>query len=89
MSMTMPPDRSADTTPEAERVRREVLRRIGPEGRVRLAFELSELVRAAAEQGIRWRHPEYDERRVRLAWFRLTLGAEPFRKLFPGEEVEP
>jgi len=83
------PDRPADTTAEAERVRREVLRRIGPEGRVRLAFELSELVRAAAEQGIRWRHPEYDERRVRMAWFRLPLGAEPFRKLFPNEEIAP
>jgi hypothetical protein len=79
----------ADTSLEAFRVQIEVLRRIGPAGRARMTFELSEAAREAAKAGIRSRHPDYTEDQVRYALFRLTLGRTLFEKAFPGVNVEP
>jgi hypothetical protein len=49
-----------DTTDEALEVQRAAWRRAGPEGRVRIAFELSETSRRVALAGIAARHPELD-----------------------------
>lgn len=49
-----------DTTEDALEVQRTVWRRAGPEGRVRIAFELSEVVRRVALAGIAARHPGLD-----------------------------
>lgn len=59
-----------------------ILRKLGPEGRIRMAFEMSNTVRAFAEAGIRHRHPEYDERQVRSALIRMMLGEELFRRYY-------
>jgi len=59
-----------------------ILRKLGPEGRLRMAFELSDTVRAVAEAGIRHRHPEYDELQVRQALIRMMLGDELFRRYY-------
>jgi hypothetical protein len=48
-----------DTTPDAAAVQEAAYRRLGRTGRLRIALELSNLVHALAETGIRKRHPEY------------------------------
>ena len=39
--------------------------------------------------GVRRRHPDYDDRRVRLAAIKLAIGADLFKLVYPGEDVEP
>ncbi|WIG61436.1 MAG: hypothetical protein OJF49_004184 [Ktedonobacterales bacterium] len=58
---------SPDTTPEAERVQIELLRRASPARRLELAMSLSQWVLQLSWQGIRELHPEFDEHEVRLA----------------------
>jgi hypothetical protein len=65
------------------------LRKQGFDGRVKMTFELSNNLRAVTEAGIRHRHPDYDDRRVRLAAFKLTIGPEPFKLAYPSENIEP
>lgn len=78
-----------DTSPEADRVHLEVLRRMGLAGRARLTLALGDSVRSLTEAGVRHRHPEYDDRRVRLATARLLLGESLYSKVFPREDVRP
>lgn len=73
----------SDTTPEAYEVQVEVWRRMGGEGRVALAIRMSESARALARDGVRARHPEYDEEQVRFAWLRMTLGDALFAAAYP------
>jgi hypothetical protein len=58
---------------------------MGPEARVRLAAEMSEDARSISLAGIRARHPEYDDARARRALFRLLLGEDTVRAMWPGE----
>jgi hypothetical protein len=46
-----------DTTPDADRVRLDAIRKLPPNQRLRHALELSESVRAVALAGLRRRHP--------------------------------
>lgn len=48
-----------DTKPEAAAVQEEAYRHLGNMGRLKIAFELSNLVRDLAQAGIRKRNPEY------------------------------
>jgi hypothetical protein len=59
-----------DTSPDAAAVQEAAYRRAGPAGRLRIALELSDLVRALAAAGVRKRHPEYTEAEVfeALTW---------------------
>ena len=77
-----------DTTPDAYRKQVEILRRIGPEGRARMTTELCSGLRATVKAGIRRRHPDYDEHKVKMALIRITAGEKVFRKLFPDVEIE-
>jgi hypothetical protein len=63
-----------DTTPEAREVQRAVWRRIGPEGRVRIAVEVSEAVKRTTLAGIASRHPELDEAGRMRAYIKLVHG---------------
>lgn len=49
--------RPLDTTPEAWARQREAIRRLGPEGRVAAAIEMSEAVREIRIDGLLARHP--------------------------------
>lgn len=80
---------SRDTSMEALRVHVDVLRRLGVDGRTRLTFALCESLRRTVEAGVRHRHPEYDDRTVRLAATRLAIGDRLFRVAFPGVDVAP
>jgi hypothetical protein len=76
--------RSQDTTPEAETVQVEVLRRMGPARRVELAIEMSMEARAITLAGIRARHPDYDAATARWALFRVLVGDDLFHKAWPA-----
>ena len=81
---------AADTSPDAEAVQIEAYRRMGGTARVQVMFRLGEMARRAAEAGIRRRHPESDDRRVRLALARLLYGDDLVRRAWPDREpAEP
>lgn len=77
----------ADTSPEAYELQIEAYRRMGGPARCAIAFRLTEFARLAAEAGIRERHPEYDDDRVRKALFRLRLGDELMRTIWPNDAL--
>lgn len=76
-----------DTSPESDAVQIEAYRRMGARGRAAALFQLNELARNLAVAGIRLRHPEYDEERVRLAYARLVLGDECVLNVWPGHPL--
>lgn len=56
-----------DTTLDAYRVQIEALRRLGPEGRLRLTLEKTDEFYESVRAKIRKLHPDYDEQQVALA----------------------
>jgi hypothetical protein len=52
------------------------LERLGPEGRVRVALELSEFVRSVHIAGIRSRHPDWSDEEVVLHIVSTRYGVE-------------
>ena len=84
------PVRRIDTSPAATAVQLGCYQRMTPAARLRVALELTETGRGLMQQGIRKRHPEYSEDEVRLAFIRLWLGPELFRRAYPTErELAP
>ena len=79
----------SDTTSEAASVQRDVWRRVTPEQRDQVAAQLSENVRTIAAEGVRRRHPEYNDEQVRLAVIRLQLGQTLFEEVHPDCEIVP
>jgi hypothetical protein len=75
--------RPADTSGTAWEVTRSAHARLGPEGRLRAAFEASEFVRSIARDGIQARNPGYDDGQLDRALFRQIYGEALFRKVFP------
>jgi hypothetical protein len=63
-----------DTTPEAAAIQDTTYRNLGKTGRLRIAFELSDLVRALAQAGIRKRNPEYTAEQVAAELSRQLYG---------------
>jgi hypothetical protein len=78
-----------DTSPDALESRFEAFVRMGPDGRVRAALEMSDDLRRLSEDGVRMRHPEYSDQKVWLAAIRIWLGDDLFSRAYPGERVEP
>ncbi|MGH9382066.1 MAG: hypothetical protein ACRD2Z_15840 [Thermoanaerobaculia bacterium] len=79
-----------DTSEAAASAQLEVYRRMSPAARLRVGLELTATSRRLLGDGIRRRHPEYDDEHVRLAFLRLWLGPELFRAAYPGlPELEP
>ena len=55
---------SLDTTPEAAAIQASIHRKLGPEGRLRLAIEMSDFAWECAKAGMRSRHPQWDESQI-------------------------
>lgn len=72
-----------DTSADAAQMQLEVYRRMTPQARLRAAMELADLSRQLLQNGIRARHPEYNDDQVRLAAIRLWLEPETFRAAYP------
>jgi hypothetical protein len=67
---------SRDTSPEAERVQIELLRRMTPARKLRLLSELNDLGRQLAMAGLRQRHPGATREELEREYVSLTLGPE-------------
>ncbi|MBA3395240.1 MAG: hypothetical protein H0T89_21510 [Deltaproteobacteria bacterium] len=72
-----------DTTPDAAEQQLAIYRRMSPAQRCAIAAQMSAEARAITMAGIRRRHPEYDAEQARLALFRLLLGDEMFKRVWP------
>ena len=79
----------ADTTVDSYLKQIEILRQLGTAGRAEMTFQLSNNLRQIIEDGIRHRHPDYNEEMVKLAVFRLTIEPSLFRKAFGDSNIQP
>lgn len=73
---------AGDTSLEAARIQYGILRKMDISDRAEITFQLCDNMRAFVEAGVRDRHPDYDDDKVRLAVIRLTLGERLFREAF-------
>ncbi len=71
-----------DTSADALAVQFQVLRRLGPAGRLAMMFELSDNLRSLVEAGVRHRHPDWDDRTVEREAIRLMIGDDLFRQAY-------
>jgi hypothetical protein len=79
-----------DTTRQAEEVQLEIFKRMGPEKRLQAGIALSQLCRKLLLEGVRMRHPEYDERQSNLAVIRLMLPEDLFLAAYPeARDIRP
>ena len=78
----------ADTTIEAIRKQIEILRRMGPEARLKMAFELSDNLRSIVEAGVRGRHSDYNEQQIKREVLHLMIGDVLFKQMFPHKQKE-
>ena len=78
----------ADTTIEAIRKQIEILRRMGPEARLKMAFELSDNLRSIVKAGVRGRHMDYNEQQIKREVLRLMIGDVLFKQIFPHKQKE-
>ena len=76
--------RPPDTSSEAEEVQIEIFRRMEPQKRLQAAALLAETCRTLLAEGIRKRHPNYDEEQVRLAVIRCLLSEDLFLRAYPS-----
>ncbi len=74
--------RSLDTDSNTEKVQIEIFRRMGPQKRLESAALLSETCRTLLAEGIRKRHPNYNEEQVRLAVIRCLLPEDLFLRAY-------
>jgi hypothetical protein len=72
---------SRDTSPDAERVLRERIRRTAPGQRILEGLSASVQARALMRAGIRMRHPEYAAEEVEEALAGLLWGDELYRRV--------
>jgi hypothetical protein len=54
-----------------------------------MTFQLCDQLRCIAAAGVRSRHPDYTDEKVRFAVIRLQLGEALFRKVYPRVDIEP
>jgi len=74
-------DPTCDTSPAVAAAQLELLRRMGPAGRLRAGLRFSQTMIALSRAALRRRNPELDERALRLLWIEQTYGAELARKV--------
>ena len=67
---------SLDTAQKAQNVQTAILKHVTPQARVQMAVSMSEDAREIARCGIRHRHPDWDEARVRHELLVRLYGAD-------------
>ena len=72
---------SADTTLDAHKKQIEILRKMSPEKRALISFELSDNVRQNAIAGIKKQHPDFTDTQIRRELLRRMVGNELFFKI--------
>ena len=77
-----------DTTLEAHRKQMEILRKLSPERRALISFELSNNVRQIAMDGIRNQHPEFTETQIKRELLRRIVGNELYQKIVTAKGLK-
>ena len=77
----------SDTTLDAARKEFEILRRLGPHVRARMAFDMSDSLRRIVEAGVRHRHPDFDQKTIKLEVLRLMIGDKLYRQMLKGTKT--
>ena len=72
----------SDTTDDALREHIKGLRGLGISGRAAMTFELSDNLRQIVKDGVRHRHPDWDEAQVKCEALRIVLGDRLFNEAF-------
>jgi hypothetical protein len=72
-----------DTTTAAQNAQLAAWRRLGPEGRIRVAIELSEATRQISIEGMMRRHPEYSFEQARREVLRRLWGDTLVDRIWP------
>ena len=78
----------ADTTIEAARKQIEILRRMSPQKRALISFELRDNVRQNAIAGIKKLHPDFTEAQIRRELLRRMVGDELFREIIAAKGLK-
>jgi len=78
----------SDTNIDAAVHQLKILRNMTIEQRAALTIDLMNSLRWIVETGIRNRHPDYDDEKIRLALLRLTLGERLFKRMFPDSGIK-
>jgi len=52
-----------------------------------MAFEMSDNLRRIVEAGVRHRHPDFDQKKIRLEVLRLMIGDKLYRQMLKGTET--
>jgi len=76
-----------DTTLEAVRKEFEILRRLGPEVRAKMALEMSDNLRRIVKAGVRHRHPDFNQRKIELEVLRLMIGDKLYKQMIKDIET--
>ena len=79
---------SSDTTLDAHRKQIEILRKMSPEKRALISFELSDNVRQIAIAGIRKMHPEFNETQITRELLRRLVGDELLQKIVAAKGLK-
>ena len=78
-----------DTTREAREAQLAAWRRLGPAGRVELAWELTEFARESSLAGLLARNPTLSREEACRLLLRRLLGDALFDAAFPGTKPSP
>ncbi|MCX5635854.1 MAG: hypothetical protein NTW55_08455 [Planctomycetota bacterium] len=78
---------SPDTTIEASAVEIDILRKMDVSQRAEMTFQLGNNLREIVESGVRFRHPDYDDRKINMAVLRIFVGDKIFRQIYGDIEV--
>lgn len=72
-----------DTTAEAAEVQRRMFRGMSMSRKAEAISSMCESMRKTAMAGIQMRHPDYDDKQVRWALWRMLYGDELFARAWP------
>ena len=78
----------ADTTLEAARKQFEILRRLPPQKRALISFEISDNVRQNVIAGIKKLHPDFTDIQIKKELLRRTVGDELSRKIIAAKGLK-
>jgi len=78
----------ADTTIDAMRKQFEILRRMSPQKRALISFELSDNVRQIAIAGIKKLHPDFTDAQIKMELLRRMVGDELFLKIISEKRLK-
>ncbi len=78
----------ADTTLEAVRKQFEILRRLTPQKRALISFEISDNIRQNVIAGIKKLHPDFTDTEIKKELLRRTVGDELSRKIIAAKGLK-